>query len=120
MPTIDHCLYQIRRVLEVADGHEAAYVARSRIGRLINSCLHITAKAAGVRAPDFPCRFQAPPYSSQQLVDLTTLCNQIYDLSRTLAQPSEPLEARWTAGWQDLRASLMAMEHALLELKATS
>lgn len=113
MNAIDRCLAEIRAIREVADGHAPSYVARSRIGRLALSTAVLVAEEAGLPRPDLPGPIQLPADVSAQLSDLARRCDRIVDISRHIAQPSEPLADRWERGWHQLIKELDHLEELL-------
>ena len=54
MINIEHCLQEVAKIRDVAQGVDAAYVARSRIGRLTLALAQIVAKKARMSVPDRP------------------------------------------------------------------
>jgi hypothetical protein len=58
-------------------------------------------------------KFEIPENASQWSKELTERCNNIYDLSRFISQPSEPLEDRWTEAWTHLLQQLNELEQLL-------
>lgn len=109
----DKCIRQINKVREVAAGVEVAYVARSRISRLTLSLIQLVSKECGLKVPDRPSPIYTPEGTSEFLVELACLCNRLLDASRTLCQPSEPLDARWRLGWSLLLDNLNELEMKL-------
>lgn len=96
MKEIDICLRQVQKIRQVAAGEALPYVARSRIGRLIAGLNAITGQLEEHRAKRFE-------YHS----------NQVQSISKTICQPSEPLDNRWRAGWSELLRELDELESAL-------
>lgn len=110
MNTIERIHEEIQKVRSVALGQEAAYVARSRLGRVILSCLCFVAKEVGVENPTFPRMFRPPHNATPQLIEITHRCNRILELTKTLSQPSEPLEERWKETWKLLLQQLELLD----------
>lgn len=110
----NECLHLIRKVREVAAGEEVAYVARSRIGRLVLALTKLVGKITKIDVGDRPSRIAALEEPSLDVRKLITHCNVLYDTSRILAQPSEPLDERWKKGWSRLLHSLDEIEEHLL------
>ena len=109
----DKCIRQIHKVREVADGAEVAYVARSRINRLTLSIIQLVAKECGLKIPDRPSPICLPEGTSELLKELAHISNRLLDSSRTLCQPSEPLDERWRLGWSVLLGELDELEVTL-------
>jgi hypothetical protein len=63
-------------------------------------------------------KFEIQETASQWLKELTQRCNNIYELSRFISQPSEPLEDRWKEAWTHLLHELDELEQ-LLQTKDT-
>jgi hypothetical protein len=106
----DKCIRQIRKVREVAVGAKVAYVARSRISRLTLSLVQLVAKECGLKIPDRPSPISLPQGASEFSVELAHLSNRLLEASRTLCQPSEPLDERWRSGWLVLLRDLDELE----------
>ena len=113
----DKCLHLIRKVREVAVGKEVAYVARSRIGRLIMAVTKLVGRISSVDVPDRPGRIVVPSTAPPDVRNLIELCNCLNDTARVLVQPSEPLDERWTTGWSELLCELSQLEHHLQALR---
>jgi hypothetical protein len=113
MDGIERCLTQIEAIREVSRGEATPYVARSRIGRLAQSLTTLIAKEAGLREPEFAGSLLVPAGAPDALLDLAQRCNTIAELSRHIAQPSEPLAGRWEAGWTELLRELSQLEARL-------
>lgn len=107
------CLRLLDQVHDAARRPESAYALRSRIGRLLLACLRLAARSAGAREPVLPTRFELDDGAPQEAIQLVEECNRLLDLSATLVQPSEPLDERWTAGWERLEVRLRCLEAAL-------
>lgn len=118
MHTLDGCLRQIDEMRQVAAGVEVAYVARSRVGRLVLNVARLAADQAGVPLPDRPVRMEAPANASPSARALVTCCNRILDISRTITQPSQPLDKRWRSGWAALLTELEELERQLTGVDA--
>lgn len=117
MRAVDVCLRQIDEVKQVASGAEVAYVARSRVARLILNVTRFAATRAGVPLPDRPVRMDAPADASPSGRGVITCCNRILDIAKTITQPSEPLDERWRSGWATLLTELDELETRLRALK---
>lgn len=120
MTTIDRCLQELSRVRGVATGVEVAYVARSRIGRLTLTLGRIIAKHTGSTLPDRPGPIQIPTGASGMSKRLAVCCNRLIDITKTLSQPSEPLDDRWRSGWSALLKELEKLEAELKKMKNES
>jgi hypothetical protein len=117
MRALDVCLRQINEVKKVASGAELAYVARSRVARLILNTARFAAGRAGVAVPDRPTRLEAPAAASPSGRGVIACCNRILDVAKTITQPSEPLDERWRSGWANLLTELDELETRLRALK---
>ena len=118
MKEVDNCLRQIAKVRSVAREEEVAYVARSRLGRLVLAVARLVGRISGGPIPDRPHRLRVPKDASAEVRTLVKLCNQLNDTAKTLVQPSEPLDERWKAGWSELMADLDIIEQHLQAMKA--
>jgi len=110
---IDKCIRHIHKVQQVADGAEVAYVARSRISRLTLTLIQLVARDCGLKMPDRPSSICLPEHASELSKELAHICNRLFDASRTLCQPSEPLDERWRSGWSMLLSDLNKLEMKL-------
>ena len=117
MTRIDRCLSQIHAVRDVAAGIDPPYVARSRIGRLAMSTGLLVAEAVGTSAPVLPGPIWAREDSSPEIAALAGCCNRVTELARHISQPSEPLDARWRRGWNELLRELRILEEHLESLR---
>jgi hypothetical protein len=117
---IDQCLSQIAAIKDVAAGQAPAYVARSRLGRLALSIASLVAQEAALRAPDLPRPIYVPPEAPAHLRDLAGRCNRLTQLARHVAQPSEPLDTRWSRGWQQLLSEIDGLEQRLKVMRASA
>src|SRR5688572_9358571 len=113
MTRIDRCLREIQAIREVAHGTAAPYVARSRIGRLVLSTAVLVAEEAGLPCPDIPHRIRPPEGASDEVATLAVRSSRLAELSRHIAQPSEPLADRWQRGWHELLTELDLLEQDL-------
>lgn len=120
MHAVDICLRQIDEVRQVADGVEVAYVGRSRIGRLILNVTRLAANQIGVHLPDRPVQMEAPANASASGQAVIACCNRILDITKTISQPSEPLDKRWRSGWSTLLIELDDLERHLKVFKVSS
>lgn len=117
MNKIDRCLSQIQAVRSVANGQEPPYVARSRIGRLAWSAASLAAERLGTAERELPGNIEVPQDSPKSIATLARRCNRVLDLSRHIAQPSEPLDCRWKRAWTDLLRELSMLEDCLHSLR---
>jgi hypothetical protein len=100
------CLKQILEVRDTIADHQQAYAYRSRLGRVILSCLNIVTKSLNLPSLSLPGIYEIPEKASQNQVNIINSCNKLWELSRVLSQPSEPLEKRWVDGWEELHIEL--------------
>ena len=100
----------------MAHGVDAAYVARSRIGRLTLALARIVAKQAGMSIPDRPGPIVVPDHAPHAALELASICNNLLETSRLLCQPSEPLDNRWREGWSTLLDQLDVLDIILRKL----
>ena len=116
MATIAKCLREIRAVREVADGQEVPYVARSRVARLGLSVARLTSGLAGTTPPDRPGKVSVPREVDGVVGEVMQRGHAIHAISEFIRQPSEPLDSRWLAMWDDLSRHLSALEQLLRRL----
>lgn len=113
MANVTRCLKGIESVRCVASGTEVAYVARSRVARLILDLSRMAADLAGVPQPQSVSMLKLPEGTDPRLVALERARARLLDVSRTITQPSEPLDDRWRAGWDELLLQLSELERQL-------
>ena len=116
MITTERVFEEISKVRDVAKGIDAAYVARSRVGRLTLSLARLVATRTGMGMPDRPGTIMVSkdvPLIIRQLADS---CNKLLEASRSICQPSEPLDTRWRNGWSTLLHELDVLEMMLREI----
>jgi len=118
MASIDRCTDQIASVRQVASGIDPAYVARSRIGRLVLSVVTLVAEEANLSSPNLPGPIRVPSGVSLPISELAASCNRLVEITRHLSQPSEPLDARWRRGWTQLIEELDTLKTAISRLRA--
>ena len=116
MIIIEHCLQEIAKIRDVAQGVDVAYVARSRIGRLTLTLAQIVTQKAGMSIPDRPGPIVVSDEGSQTVRELANICNSLLEISRVLCQPSEPLDNRWREGWSALLDQLNVLEITLRKM----
>jgi len=116
MNIIEHSLQEIAKIRDVAQGIDAAYVARSRIGRLTLALARIVAKQSGMSIPDRPGPIVISDDVPQTARELANICNNLLETSRVLCQPSEPLDKRWREGWSTLLEQLEVLEMRLRKM----
>ena len=118
MKEIDNCLRQVAKLRAVAREEEVAYVARSRLGRLVLAVAEVVGGMSNLRTVDRPARLTVPINAPVDVRVLAETCNSMIDTAKTLVQPSEPLDKRWKSGWFSLMADLDRIEHQLHAIKA--
>lgn len=112
MRNVEKCLHQIEKVRAVVDG-QTPYAARSRVRRLVLETMRLVSASAGLPLPGRPGVLSAPANAGSQLMRVVGACNQLNGLSRSIAQPSEPLDSRWRVMWCSLVGELDELELAL-------
>lgn len=120
MDNIARCLDQIEKLKRVATGEDAAYVARSRIGRLILNVMRLVCNAVDIEPPSRPGPMLEPAGADEQLRYLIRICNHVNETAKTITQPSEPLDERWKSGWSALQSDLAELEECLLAMNMKS
>ena len=114
MEDIAKCLSEIEKVKEVAEGQAMPYAARSRLARLTLDTTRLACAAIGVPLPDRPGTLPVMgDDASTTLARVVASCDTLNQLGRSVAQPSEPLEARWRTMWQALLRELDELDAAL-------
>jgi len=113
MLTREDCRRDLASVIEAAVSPEAAYLARTRLKRLILSCGRVIARENGVIEPALPGPFQAPPGSPLVTHQIAELCSRLSESAEILCQPSEPLDDRWCKGWGEVHNELKLLDRLL-------
>lgn len=110
----DLCVARIEQVRILANDPELAYAARSRLHRAILACTDFVAHEMGLSAPHFPNTYEVPANAPYELRRICEVTNYILSRSRSICQPSEPLDDRWSEGWSTILAQLDELERILL------
>lgn len=110
---VQKCIIQIDKVKDVSRGYEVAYVARSRIKRLILSLNQLIAKYCGLKNVDALFDMNLPRNCPEESRNLAEISKRLSDVSSTICQPSEPLDERWKSGWKELLVVLDDLEISL-------
>ena len=118
MNKLDRCLLQIQAIRDVAAGIDPPYVARSRIGRLATSSVSLVAETFGIPDRQLPSQINVSNDMPGEVAERARCCNRIFQLSRHIRQPSEPLDDRWERGWDDLLGEIGTLEQHLQLLRA--
>ena len=108
MTAVATCLRDIDKVRQVAAGAEQAYVARSRLARLI---LRVTNLARSVSDPSIEAGRQGE--TSQELARILDTCERLDACRRSATHASEPLDERWRIMWQEILAHLAILQELL-------
>ena len=113
MNQIKLCRTRIQQVRDLASNPELAYAARSRLERAILACTNLIASRTGLTKPVYPGRYVVPPGNPPEVLRLCEISNRLLDRSRSICQPSEPLDDRWSQGWSDILTQLDELERCL-------
>lgn len=120
MRDLEVCLAQIGEIRAVAAGEQTAYVARSRIERLVLNVARLVCVAIGYSAPDKPGFIRLTAGVDGHTAAVVRSCNRLYEISRFISQPSEPLDERWPTTWSEMMGELDRLESALLDWKVNA
>lgn len=113
MSHTDLCRTRIHQVRALAADPELAYPARTRLHRAILACMRLVAREAGLYEPLFPARYIVPADAPGELRRICEITNELLDRSKSICQPSEPLDERWSQGWSQIVTHLDELEQAL-------
>lgn len=102
----EECRKQVFLVKESVGDPTAAYVARTRLKRLLLACSRMIAREYGLEEPVLPGPLHVPEGASPQFNELALRCNRLVGAAETLCQPSEPLDDRWRSEWATVSAEL--------------
>lgn len=115
----EECRRHISLVKESAGDLAAAYVARTRLKRLLLACSRMIAREYGLAEPVLPGPFEVPAGASEQFHELARRCNRLVGTAQTLCQPSEPLDVRWRSEWATVHAELEHIDRILTSVDAS-
>ncbi len=107
------CRRQLSMVKESAADPTMAYVARTRLRRMLLACSRTVARKYGLTKPVLPSYIQVPKGASHNFSELARCCNRLTDIANTLCQPSEPLDARWKSEWASVHVELERIDDIL-------
>ena len=107
------CRARIQQVRALAADPEVAYAARTRLHRAILACARLVAQEVGLPKPQFPVRYCIPTNTSRDLQRICDITNQLLDRAKSICQPSEPLDDRWSQGWSEILNRLDELEKCL-------
>jgi hypothetical protein len=107
------CRTRIQQVRELAADPDVAYAARTRLHRAILACTRLVAQEVGLPKPVFPARYCVPTDASSGLQQICDITNQLLDRTKSICQPSEPLDDRWSHGWAEILSRLDELEKCL-------
>ena len=110
MATVPTCLKDIAKVREVASGAEQAYVARSRLARLILRSTSVARGVIGVSMVGVMNR-----QTCDNAARILKTCEQFYACHRSATHASEPLDERWQLTWQEILFHLDTLQTLLEE-----
>jgi hypothetical protein len=99
MSSKQDCIRQIEGAKNAIVGIEAAYVARTRLRRLILACSRMIAREYHITEPILPSHLTPPPGANERTARIADCCNRLLNRARILSQPSEPLDDRWKSNW---------------------
>ena len=108
MATVVTCLKDIDRVREVASGVEQAYVARSRLARLILRVTNLARVAIGASTDGV-----VNGDISDGVARILETCERLDACRRSATHASEPLDERWRSMWQEILLHLDTLQMLL-------
>jgi hypothetical protein len=107
------CRTRIQQVRALCGDPEVAYAARTRLHRVILACMRLVARESGLTEPQFPSRYTVPIDAPSELQRICEITNQLLDRTRSICQPSEPLDERWAQGWSEILSRLDELQQSL-------
>ncbi|MDA2930654.1 hypothetical protein MYX84_12035 [Acidobacteria bacterium AH-259-O06] len=116
MDSLMRCLKDIEKIRRVVSGADVAYVARSRISRLILNVSRMAAQRVGAPVPQRLAVRDLPAEGDSSSETVHDACMRLLDVSKSITQPSEPLDDRWRHGWAALMKELDNLERQLQTL----
>ena len=99
MSTVTACLRDIEAVRRVATGAEEAYVARSRLSRLILRTTNLAGRATDP--------------TSEVAREIGETCQQLDAYRRSATHASEPLDERWEVMWGEILSQLDTLQRLI-------
>jgi hypothetical protein len=116
MPTKEICITQIERVKEALHDADTAYLARTRLRRLILSCGRLLARTYNLQEPKLPQPIRVLSKASSIAIEMSECCNRLLEAANLLSQPSEPLDDRWRSEWRSVIRNLDTIEQLVSQL----
>lgn len=113
MTTIARCLADIDKVRRVASGYEEAYVARSRLSRLVLRATKLAQHVVGTATTSSPVPGRYPTGACEQAQAIAETCVRLEACQRAAAHASEPLDGRWRLMWDEIESHLGTLEALL-------
>ena len=113
MATVATCLKDIDRVREVASGAEHAYVARSRLARLILRVTNLARVVIGASTDGV-----VSGEISDEVARILETCEKLDACRRSATHASEPLDERWRLMWQEILLHLDTLQMLLQKRSA--
>ena len=107
MSTVTVCLRNIEEVRRVSAGREEAYVARSRLSRLILRTTNLARHATSWRVPGDSI------IDGEVVREIEKTCQELDAIRRSATHASEPLDERWIAMWEEILSRLDALQSLL-------
>ena len=106
------CLSDIDKVRRVAAGHDAAYVARSRLSRLLLRTTNL-ARSLAVESPSDIGGRQQHATGWGGADQILEACTRLDACQRSATHASEPLDDRWRMMWDEIESHLNTLEDLL-------
>ncbi|MDE0036643.1 MAG: hypothetical protein OXU77_03665 [Gammaproteobacteria bacterium] len=115
MSSVERCLRDIDKVRSVASGHEEAYVARSRLARLILRATNVADEVAGMATAGSACTGVSMTGREEMQVKVSQTCARLDACRKAASHASEPLDDRWRQMWDEIGSHLDTLEALLRE-----
>ena len=116
MSTKANCIRAINETKSAITDINAAYVARTRLRRLILNCGRMIARENHLVEPILPDRLEVPANASDHVRMVALCCNRLLEQANILCQPSEPLDDRWKANWKSVLSGLEQLRELISEV----
>ena len=115
MEEVQWCIQAVSDLRSRYSDSEWAYAARSRLRRIILRVGRVaTSLGSASQSGDGYKLWQSKMESTIDIKSrLDKCCQTLVQVSKSLLQPSEPLNARWRQGWCQVAEVLTAMEPLL-------
>lgn len=119
MRTVAACLRDIEKVRHVATGVEQAYLARSRLSRLVLRATSMARRAMASTPAPTPEAALGTADEDGRVKQILRVCGRLDAARRSATHASEPLDERWRTMWVEIESDLDELQGLLEEYNRT-